>query len=585
MRWTRKAERVGWRLLLLGSLAWAGCPDLPDGPRYQGHGNKQPQRGGTLMIWEEQRMRMLDPHVAYDVLSGVGVEMLFDSLYKYDLESRMLPAIAESLPVIAEDGRTFTVRLRHGVRFHNGREVTAQDVVWSFERMLSPELASPGAPYFRALEGFEAYQQKRTAHVSGVRALDSYTVEFRLIRPDQSFAHALAMRFAAPVPKEEVHARGVEFRRRPVGTGPFRLASWDRGVRLVFERNPTYYQRALPYLDRVVFEEGLKRDSAFLRFRNGEMDLMPRMTPADVHLLKTTPAWRPHMEMLPRADIYALFMNVELAPFDNVHLRRAVAFALDRERWARARNYNIRPAGQIVPPRMMGHDPNLPHLQRFDLERARAEMRLAGHPDGLAEPVTLWTSDSPASRAYGELAQADLAKIGIALRLKPVSFPVYLEETGKPRTAQMVSGGWNLDFPDPSNVLSLVSSASKAASDSSNRSFYSHPDLDALLERALVERDPQRRAAMYREANDFVADQAPWAFFCNTQAPQAWQPYVRGYRPHPWYWIPVTEVWLDLPRKRVAGVTRERARFSMREVPGRFAATPFGLLLGPLGGL
>jgi ABC-type transport system substrate-binding protein len=570
MRWTRKAERLALQgLTLAGALAFAGCPELPDGPRYLGHGNRHPQRGGTLMIWEEARMRMLDPHVAWDQISGVGVEMLFDSLYKYDLESRLIPSIAERLPVISDDGRTFTIVLRRGVRFHNGRELTAHDVVWSLERLLSPDFGSPGASYYRAIEGFEAYSTKRAAHVSGLRVLDTYTVQIQLAKADQSFVHALAMRFASPVPKEEVMARGADFRRRPVGTGAFRLVSWDRGVRLVFERNPTYYMKGLPHLDRVVFEEGLKRDSAFLRFRNGEMDIMPRMSPPDLQVLKA-PAWRPHVETLARADIYAMFMNVELAPFDNVHVRRAVAFAIDRERWARARNFNIRPAGQILPPGIAGHDANLPHLQRFDLQRAREEMRLAGHPDGLPEPITIWTTDGPTGRAYGELAQADLAKIGIALRLKPVSFPVYLEETGKPRTAQIVSGGWSMDFPDPSNILPLVSSATKAEHDSSNRSFFSDPYLDELLERALIERDPQKRAAMYREANDFVADQAPWAIFCNTQAPQAWQPYVRGYRPHPFYWIPVNEVWLDLPRKRVAGIDRERARLA---------------LLGPLGGL
>jgi ABC-type transport system substrate-binding protein len=584
MRWIRRAEWAAARLALLGALACGACPQLPDGPRYRGHGHQQPQRGGTLMIWEESRVRTLDPHTATDVLSGLNSEMLFDSLYKYDVGSGLQPAIAESLPSISEDGRTFTVQLRRGVRFHNGREVTAHDVVWSFERMLSPDLVSAGIAYFRAIEGLDAYRAKRAAHLSGVRALDSRTVEFRLTKPDQSFSHTLAMRYAAPVPKEEVQARGREFRNRPVGTGPFRLVSWDRGVRLVYERNPLYYLRGLPYLDHVVFEEALKRDGAFLRFRNGEMDIMPRMAPADVHLLKTTPGWQPYIEVLPPVDIYGLAMNVELAPFDNVHVRRAVAFAIDRERWSRARNYNIRPAGQMVPPNIMGHDPKLPHLQRFDLARAREEMRLAGHPDGLAEPVTLWLSDSPASRVYGELAQADLAKIGITLQLKPVSFPVYLEETGKPRTAQMVAVGWNLDFPDPSNVLTLVSSATKAERDSTNRAFFSHPQLDALLERALVERDPQRRGALYHEANDFVADQAPWAFLCNSQAPQAWQPYVRGYRPHPMYWIPVTEVWLDLPRKRVASAAREGARFALHGRLGRFAATPVASLLGPPGG-
>jgi ABC-type transport system substrate-binding protein len=258
------------------------------------------------------------------------------------------------------------------------------------------------------------------------------------------------------------------------------------------------------------------------------------------------------MAVNPKADIFALFMNVELAPFDNVHVRRAVAAAIDRERWARARNYDIKPMGQIVPTMIAGYDKDLPHAQRFDLNKARREMQLAGFPNGLPDPINLWSSDSPTGRVYGELAQADLAKIGIKLQLKPVSFPVYLEETGKPKTAQMVAGGWSMDFPDASNCLSLVSSSTKAERDSSNRSFYSDPWLDALLDRAIVERDPKKRVEMYKQANDFVADQAPWAIFCSTQGAQAWQPYVKGYRPHPVYEMPVDEVWLDLPRRRVA---------------------------------
>jgi ABC-type transport system substrate-binding protein len=565
MRSIRRASAA-----VLAWLALAGCPEPPEGPRYLGHGNARPQRGGTLMLWEDARVRMLDPHVAFDVVSGIGIEMLFDSLYKYDHQIRLTPSIAESLPAVSPDGRIFTVKLRRGVRFHNGREVTAQDVVWSFERMLSPDLFSPGAPYYRALEGCEEFRAKRAAHVSGLRALDAYTVEFRLTKPDQSFVHTLAMRFAAPVPREEVLARGADFKRRPVGTGPFRLASWDRGVRLVFERNPYYFKPGLPYVEHVVLEEALKRDTAFLRFRNGEVDIMPHMTSAD-RLLLAKPAWKDSSAVAPRADTYGLFMNVELAPFDNLHVRRAVAFAIDRERWARARNYDIRPTGQILPPAVPGYDPALPHLQRFDLARARQEMRLAGHPDGLAEPVTLWTTDGPTARIYGELAQADLAKIGIKLQLKPVSFPVYLEETGKPKTAQLVAGGWVMDFPDASNFLSLVSSSMKAPRDSSNRSFYSNPFLDALLERAIVERDPDKRRAMYREANDFVAAEAPWAFFANSQGTQAWQPYVKGYRPHPVYWLPVDEVWLDLPRRRVARAAR--------------AGGPMLARLWPLGGL
>jgi len=535
------------------------CPALPDAPRFQGHGHAQPVRGGTLMLYEEQRVRMLDPHVAFDVASGVVIEMIFDSLYRYDHQIKLTPSLAGSLPLVTEDGLTVTVKLKQGVRFHNGRELTAHDVVWSFERMMHPDLSSPGASYYSAIEGAAAFQARKAQHISGLSALDKYTVQFRLATADQSFVHTLAMRFASPLPKEEVLARGSNFKREPVGTGPYRMVSWDRGVRVVLQRNPIYHVPGMPYVDQVVVEEGLKRDTAFLRFRNGEVDIVPRLSPADRLALKK-PAWRANVGVSAHVDIYGLFLNCELPPLDNLHIRRAIAFAIDRERWARARNFDIRPAGQILPPGIVGHDPQLATLQRFDLNKAREEMRLAGHPNGLEEPITMWSSDAPTGRMYGELAQSDLAKIGIQLRLKPVSFPVYLEETGKPKTAQIAAGGWSMDFPDPSNFLSLVSSKTKAQRDSSNRSFFSDPWLDALLDRAIVERDAVKRAAMYHEANEFVAGQAPWAFYANTQGAQAWQPYVRGYRPHPVNEMDISTTWLDLPRKRVASLAREMNR-------------------------
>ena len=561
MRSTRALEQSArlCSLALIGALL-TGCPALPDGPRYLGAGNASPVRGGTLMMWEEARVRMLDPHAAFDVVSGVLINMLFDSLYSYDQDMKLVPAIASALPLISADGRTLTVPIRRGVRFHNGRLLTARDVVWSFERMLHPDLNSPGAPYYRAISGLSEFQARKTPHIAGLSAPDDQTFRIELTRPDQSFAYTLAMRFASPVAREEVERPGADMKRRPVGQGPFRLVTWDPGVRLVLERHRQYYVPERPYVDRVVFEEALKRDTAFMRFRNGEVDIVPRMSPADSMLMRTG-GFKPYAAVGPQADIYAFFLNVELAPFDNVHVRRAVAFAIDRERWARARNGSIRAAGQILPPKVMGHDAALPHLQHFDLARAKDEMRAAGHPDGLDEPVTLWTTDGSTGRQYGELLQADLAKIGIAVQLKAVSFPVYLEETGKPKTAQMVAGGWVMDFPDPSNLFNLVSSAARSEHDSMNRSFFSDPKLDALLDRAIVELDPRVRAALYREANDFVADAAPWAFHSNSQAAQAWQPYVKGYRPHPAYWMAVRDVWLDLPRKRIA----QRARHDDRQ--------------------
>jgi oligopeptide transport system substrate-binding protein len=539
-----------WILAASAFLVLAGCPAMPDGPRYRGHGSDTPRHGGTLMLADESRVRTLDPQVATDTVSQALIEMLFEPLYAYDHAMNLVPRVASALPEVSSDGLAFTVPIRGDIHFHSGRLLTPDDVVYAFERMLQPETGSSAAPLYAAIDGFAEFRAKKSPHVRGIRRRGDQ-VEIRLTRPDQSFVHLLGMRVLTPVARENVAALGADFARRPDGTGPFRLVSWDAGVRLVLERNPGYHQKGLPYLDRVIYQEGVSSDTAFLRFRNGQLDVVTRMTPADRALLTGSSKWRPFMQRSPTIDVWALFMNCEIAPFTNVHVRRAVAFAIDRERWAKARSGSLAPTGQMLPPAIMGYDANLPNQQRFDPEQAKRELALAGYPDGLPEPVTMWVSDQPKARIYGALAQADLAKVGIQVELKPVSFPIYLASTATRGRVQMFAGGWIMDYPDPSNFLALLDSRGIAATHSNNKAFYTNPELDALLDAALIERDAQKRAALYREANDIVARDAPWAFFANQSVPQAWQPYVRGYRPHPASWLPINDVWLDLPRERV----------------------------------
>jgi peptide/nickel transport system substrate-binding protein len=540
-----------WIVALL-SLAVLGCPALPDGPRYQGAGLTKPRAGGTLMLSDEARVRTLDPALATDSISGALTGMLFDGLYTYDHAMKLLPSIASALPTVSDDGLVFTVPLRSDVRFHHGRLLTAKDVVFSIERLLAPESTSAVVSLYAAIRGFAEFRQGKVAHLSGVSAPDSNHVRIELTRADQSFLHLLAMPAMSPVPEDVARERGEEFARHPVGTGPFRLAIWDPGVRIVVEKNPKYFRAGLPHLDRVVFEENVSSETAFLRFRNGEIDIVTRMPPADRAELMQEPKWKPYVERSPQVDVWALFMNCELAPFDNVHVRRAVAFAIDRERWARARNGSLLPTGQMVPPGLLGYDPNLPNVQRFDPQKAREELRLAGFPDGLPDPVQLWEGDQPKSRVYGALAQADLANVGINVELKAVSFPVYLASTTTRGVVPMFAGGWVMDYPDPANFLGLLHSRGIASQSAANKAFYANPKLDRLLDAALVERDAPRRAALYREANDLVAHDAPWAFFANSSLLHGMQPYVRNYHPHPAYWLWVNDVWLDLPRRRVA---------------------------------
>jgi peptide/nickel transport system substrate-binding protein len=216
----------------------------------------------------------------------------------------------------------------------------------------------------------------------------------------------------------------------------------------------------------------------------------------------------------------------------------------------------------------MGYDEDLPGAHYTDLARAREEMAAAGHPvrqqgdewvaEGLEDDeIEFWVGEGDTGRQYGEMAQADLAKIGLKVLIKQVSFPVYLEETGKPGRVRLFLTGWNMDFPDPSNFLDvLFHSKSIAEQNSNNRTFYSNPELDALLDRAKIEPDREARERMYVEAQRMIVADAPWAFMWNDLALEAWQPYVRGYRPSPVFSMDYRDVWLDLPKRRVA--TRHR---------------------------
>lgn len=545
-------------------------PPIPDGPLYAGAGATTPHRGGTFVSFTETDVRWFDPLRSSDAVSNIGIKLMFEGLIEHDHELQLVPRLARELPTVSADGLVYTFRLREGVLFHHGREVIADDVRWSLEHMLLPSTGSPGAPMFNLVEGIEDYTAGRAPHVSGIRVLDRYTIEIRLARPDQTFLHAMALPSAMPVPRELYEGHEDHFARNPVGTGAFELERWEPGVRVSFRRNERFFRAGEPYLDRIVLELNLHRGVAFMRFQAAQLDHIHRFSPTDYLWIMRQERWRPQISREPLVDIWGLFMNNGIPPFDDRHVRRAVAFALDRDRWNVARANRLLPTGQPIPPALAGYDPALPEAQRFDLAEARAEMALAGHPvrctgagedeicvaEGLQE-VELWIGEGPTGQAYGVLAQQDLAAIGMRVRLRPVAFPLLLQQSGRERTVPFIFWGYSMDFPDTAGILEpLFHSRGATPTDATNRVFYRNPEVDRRFEEARVERDPVRRAQLYREANAIITADAPWAFIFSNLKVEAWQPYVRGYRPHPVWDEFYRDVWLDRPRQRIEGGSR-----------------------------
>jgi ABC-type transport system substrate-binding protein len=546
-------------------LALLGCRDPHEHPRFLGHGHRTPQHGGTFRFAFDTDVRTVDPALASDVVAGIPTKLVFASLVDYAPGSTdLVPALAERWD-ISPDGLRYTFHLRPGLRFSTGRRIVSEDFRYSWERLLNPRrLPSPGAENYRLIVGYDDFREGRATHLTGVLTPDPDTVEVRLSAPDRTFLHVMAMRFASVVPREVVERLGDEaFGLAPVGAGPFALERWEQGSRIILRRNPHYWDAPRPWLGRIIFELSVARHLQFMRFLAGEIEYAHNfsLATADYLWIQRTPAWRPHLLRTPGATIGGLMMNTALAPFDNVHVRRAVAFALDRDAICRARNNRIRPAGALYPPGIAGYREHPPAAQRYDVAEARREMALAGLPDGYPEEVDLWISEGEAGLVYGQLFQADLRRIGLRTRIRQAALSVYYSSLGRPRTIPLAFDGWSMDYPDPNNFIEPnFHSRGIQDENASNHAFYRSAELDGLLDRAKTEGDRARRVALYQQAEDVLLRDAPWAYLYTTLELNVVQPYVRGFIPHPVWNYYVGDTWLDLPLRRFTARENARAR-------------------------
>jgi peptide/nickel transport system substrate-binding protein len=272
-----------------------------------------------------------------------------------------------------------------------------------------------------------------------------------------------------------------------------------------------------------------------MRFRRGDVDL----TWAEP--FAADPAWRPYVRRAPKPTIWAVAMNLRFSPWNDVHVRRAVAFAIDRDALARASRGVHAALGCFLPAGISGHDDA--NAQVFDLDRARRELALAGYAAGLPEEQELWTFPELSDKA--SLIQADLARVGIRVRLRVVEPATMQAEAPRSPGIPLQINGWTPDFADTSDYFDPVFHTGG----SSNLSGYSDPVLDALLDQARAEGDPARRAAMYTEAERMVSADAPWAFAVQELDLADLQPWLKGYSTAQFMEFDLREVWLDLPRR------------------------------------
>jgi len=479
------------------------------------------KQGGSMIVTYKDDVSTLDPAIGYDWQNWSMIKSLFDGLMDYEPGTTNLrKEIAEDY-TISDDGKTFSFKLRKGVKFHNGRELNADDVKYSIERVVNPKTQSPGAGFFGSIVGFEDASAGKAEALSGITVVDPYTIKFELSRPDATFLHVLALNFAHIVPKEEVEKYGADFGKHPVGSGAFKMTEWTLGQRIVFERFKDYYNPSLPKLDQITFEVGQEPVVALLRLQNGEVDIPgDGIPPAKFIEVTKDPKFKELIIQGGQLHTGYVTMNVKIKPFDNVKVRQAVNMAINKDRIVRIINGRAVPATQPLPPSMPGYAKDYKGYP-YDPEKAKALLTEAGVADGFE--TELFVANTDPQPRIAQAIQQDLAAIGIKASIKSLAQANVIAAGGEPDGAPMVwSGGmgWIADFPDPSNFYGPILGCSGAVQGGWNWSWYCNEELDKKAQEADAIVDPARkeeREAMWRDIYLKIMDDAPWAPIFNEE--------------------------------------------------------------------
>jgi peptide/nickel transport system substrate-binding protein len=501
-----------------------------------------PRTGGTLRAVFSADPPTLDPAQATDTTSSAVIRQIFDALLELDVDLKPGPALARAWTV-SSDQRVYTFALQRGVKFHNGRELRAADVKYSFQRA-----ARGKRPWvFEKITGAREFMRGSAPEIAGIRVVDDATVEIRL---DQSFApflHLMAYDAASIVPREEIEARGTAFGSHPVGTGAFRFVSWRRDDQVTVERFNDHFRGPAP-LDRIVFRVVPAEITRFNEYRAGQLDVSDiptghcKAVQADRQLRGEAFVW-------PTLGTSAVRFNVERPPFTDVRVRRAIAHAIDPTIIVeRLLEGCVQPARGILPPALPGYSPDVRRLP-FDRERARKLLAEAGFPGGRGlPPIAYHFNTGDANQRIAELLQAQLKEIGITLELRRLDWAAHIklvDEGG----AGFFRQGWIADYPDPENFLSVLFHSRNVGA-AGNTSRYRNPKVDRLFDEADTAPPGPARFARYHEAEQLLIDEAVWVSLYHYASRALIKPAVKGLERSPLssapeFLAPLRKVWLE----------------------------------------
>ena len=525
-----RRRRVAVGVLALAALCFLAVDLTACGSSSSGGGgeggsaNASPVSGGTLAVSFQGEPTGLDPAVAWEVESWSIEHCIFNQLLTWAPgtgPATLVPDLATEVPTtenggITNGGKTYIFHLRKGVMFQApvSREVTAEDVKYSFERMMNPKevpLAPAGYLYDKVV-GTEDFVDGKAKEITGFKVVDPYTIQIDLTTPNYVFNSVMAQPFTAVMAKEWVskyNSRTIA--RHPLGTGPFVFDHWTNGQEIVLNRNPEYFDTGKPYLDAIDLKFAASASTAVLQLQRGDIDVLGSNIPsADYVRLSNDPKWKKQIFTAPQVAWFYVFMNVKVKPFDNVKVRQAINYAIDTEKIQKLQYGQAQALNQIYPVGMPGH---VDGAQFYTHDPAKAKQLLAeaGFPNGFS--VTFSTHNVDPMPTLAQTIQNDLAQVGIKASIKQMAESPYWNLINR-MDANIPIGltDWYMDYPDPSDWIAALFSKDSAETDgSANASWWWNAEVEKLYQQSLPMEASAARTKLYQQMQQIIMDEAPTA--------------------------------------------------------------------------
>ncbi len=468
----------------------------------------------------------LDPAFIVDITGGLISAKLFNGLVRIEDDLSIQPDIAQNWS-ISRDGLTYTFRLKHGVYFSNNREVSASDFKFSFKRLLDSKNKSPDSWVFEKILGAKDFMKGRAGDVEGIKVIDDYTLEIRLDKPFSPFLSLLTMTAAYVVPKEEVEKWGPDFSSHPGGTGPFIVKEWlpNREIRL--ERREDYFEgtaKVKGIIYRIIPEDL----TAVTEFETGNIDVIT-IPVSEYSRYKNDPKRQNLISSIKGLNTYYLGLNCSKPPFNSIVLRRAINYAIDREKMLNTiYERRGRLASGPVPELMRRWD--IPAIYEYNPAKARELIK----KEGLNSiTINFYITADQEVVDIAEVIQSYIRATGIDVKIKQLEWSAYKEaiNRGEP---DMFYLSWWADYPDPENFLFPLFHSSNFGP-GGNRTRYSNPAVDSLIEKGQYTMDEKKRNFFYKKAEEMIVADVPWVFFWHRTDFTIRQPWVKNYKIYPIY--------------------------------------------------